>query len=138
VYDHGGNHLNNTVEFALDGQHYRYAHSSIGFGGRSCQPMDCLQVLEADGTTLVEVGCAVDQTHPVASVRVRAAGRPRARHRNCTPVSMKYVSASGAGATAVKDLMASGASSRVPSGAVKRRETGRGKGPTPCGTTQVP
>ncbi len=74
LYDHGGNHLNNTVEFALDGQHYRYAHSSIGFGGRSCQPMDCLQVFEADGTTLVEDGCTVDRTLPIVCAPVEAAG----------------------------------------------------------------
>ncbi|GEM_PF-1777443 len=74
LYDHGGNHLNNTVEFVLDGQRYRYAHSSIGFGGRSCQPMDCLQVFEADGTTLVEDGCTVDRTLPVVCAPVEAAG----------------------------------------------------------------
>ncbi len=74
LYDHGGNHLNNTVEFALDGLHYRYAHSSIGFGGRSCQPMDCLQVFEADGTTLVEDGCTVDRSLPIVCAPVEAAG----------------------------------------------------------------
>jgi len=74
LYDHGGNHFNNTVEFVLDGLHYRYAHSSIGFGGRSCQPMDCLQVFEADGTTLVEDGCTMDRTLPVVCAPVEAAG----------------------------------------------------------------
>jgi len=74
LYDHGGNHFNNTVEFVLDGRHFRYAHSSIGFGGRSCQPMDCLQVFEADGTTLVEDGCTMDRTLPVTCAAVEAAG----------------------------------------------------------------
>ncbi len=74
LYDHGGNHLNNTIEFVLEGSHYRFAHSSIGFGGRSCQPMDCLQVYRADGTTLVEDGCTVDRTLPVTCAAVEAAG----------------------------------------------------------------
>lgn len=74
LYDHGGNHLNNTIEFVLEGSHYRFAHSSIGFGGRSCQPMDCLQVYRADGTTLVEDGCTVDRTLPVVCAAVESAG----------------------------------------------------------------
>ena len=73
-YDHGGNHFNNTFEFTLAGKRYRYAHSSIGFGGRSCQPPDCLQVYGDDGTTLLEDGCTVDRTLPVACVAVEAGG----------------------------------------------------------------
>ena len=74
LYDHGGNHFNNFVEFDYGGNRYRVTHSSIGFGYRACQPPDCLQVYAADGTTLVEDGCTVDRTLPVACVQVEAGG----------------------------------------------------------------
>jgi hypothetical protein len=74
LYDHGGNHFNNTLEFDYGDQHYRIAHSTIGFGGRSCQPPDCVQVFEEDGTTLVEDGCTKARTLPVTCVAIEAAG----------------------------------------------------------------
>lgn len=74
AYDHGGNHFNNTIEFSYLGSLYRIAHSSIGFGGRSCQPPDCIQVYEQDGATLVEDGCTVERTLPVVCVAVETGG----------------------------------------------------------------
>jgi hypothetical protein len=73
-YDHGGNHFNNTFEFDHGDQHYRMAHSSIGFGGRACQPPDCVQLFEQDGTTLVEDGCTKNRTFPATCVTIEEAG----------------------------------------------------------------
>lgn len=56
-YEWGGNHHNDKFRFTYDGKVYEYFHSSHGFGGRSCQEMDCMRVYEADGTTLIEDGC---------------------------------------------------------------------------------
>jgi hypothetical protein len=74
LYDHGGNHFNNTFEFDYKDQHYRFAHSTIGFGGRSCQPPDCVQIFESDATTLVEDGCTKERTLPVTCVQIEEAG----------------------------------------------------------------
>ena len=56
-YEWGGNHHNDKFRFAYDGKVYEYFHSSYGWGGRSCQEMDCIRVFESDGTTLIEDGC---------------------------------------------------------------------------------
>ena len=56
-YEWGGNHHNDKFRFTYDGKVYEYFHSSYGFGGRSCQEMDCMRVYEADGTTLIEDVC---------------------------------------------------------------------------------
>ena len=56
-YEWGGNHHNDKFRFAYDGKVYEYFHSSYGWGGRSCQEMDCMRVFESDGTTLIEDGC---------------------------------------------------------------------------------
>ena len=56
-YEWGGNHHNDKFRFTYDGKVYEYFHSSYGFGGCSCQEMDCMRVYEADGTTLIEDGC---------------------------------------------------------------------------------
>ena len=56
-YEWGGNHHNDKFRFTYDGKVYEYFHSSYGFGGRSCQEMDCIRVFESDGTTLIEDGC---------------------------------------------------------------------------------
>jgi hypothetical protein len=69
-YDFGGNHANDSLEFDYAGRHYRYFHSSLGFGGRACQPMDCLQIYESDATTLVEDGCTMERTLPVVCVPI--------------------------------------------------------------------
>lgn len=56
-YEWGGNHHNDKFRFTYDGKVYEYFHSSYGWGGRSCQEMDCMRFFESDGTTLVEDGC---------------------------------------------------------------------------------
>jgi hypothetical protein len=55
AYDWGGNHNNDFLEFDWQGKHFKYYHSSFGFGWRACQPMDCIQVYE--GGKLTEDGC---------------------------------------------------------------------------------
>ena len=57
TYEWGGNHHNDKFRFTFDGKVYEYFHSSYGWGGRSCQEMDCMRVFESDGTTLIEDGC---------------------------------------------------------------------------------
>lgn len=62
VYDWGGNHHNDSFRFSYDGKVFQYSHSSIsGFAFRRCHEMDCLKVYEADGTTLIEDGCNMDE-----------------------------------------------------------------------------
>ncbi|MBN1773846.1 MAG: hypothetical protein JXB32_21475 [Deltaproteobacteria bacterium] len=73
AYDWGGNHHNDSLEFAFGGRRYLAYHSSIGFGWRACHPMDCLQVSDATGTML-EDGCTCDRTVPAVCVQVRSDG----------------------------------------------------------------
>jgi hypothetical protein len=40
-YDYGGNHHNDTITFTLDNETHVLWHSSIGYGGRRCAPIDC-------------------------------------------------------------------------------------------------
>ncbi len=74
-YDFGGNHHYDTLRFALDGAYYLYAHSSIGYGGRSCQNPDCLQrTSDAAYNTVVDDGCTAARTHPIVCVDVAQGG----------------------------------------------------------------
>ncbi|MBI5542317.1 MAG: hypothetical protein HY901_00385 [Deltaproteobacteria bacterium] len=68
LYDYGGNHHNDSLEFDFQGKHYRYYHSSFGWGFRSCMPPDCLEVYQ--GATLEEDGCRSGRTLPVVCVEV--------------------------------------------------------------------
>jgi hypothetical protein len=63
AYDWGGNHHNDTLDASWGARRFRWNHSSFGFGFRVCQPMDCLQVLDAGGN-IVEDGCTCDRTLP--------------------------------------------------------------------------
>ena len=72
-YDWGGNHHNDALEFEFGGRHYRVFHSSIGWGFRVCQPMDCVQVSDTGGT-LLEDGCTCDRTIPAVCVEVQTDG----------------------------------------------------------------
>jgi len=74
VYDYGGNHQNDFLEFDFGDYDYRYWHSSFGWGWRACQPMDCLQVYEPGSENFVEDGCTKDRTLPVVCVQVGADG----------------------------------------------------------------
>ena len=72
-YDYGGRHHNDEITAEIEGASWRFAHSSYGFGFRVCQPMDCLQRLDAGGA-VVEDGCTVERTLPIACVPVDADG----------------------------------------------------------------
>jgi hypothetical protein len=73
MYDIGGNHQNDFFEFDYEGIHFKYYHSSFGFGWRVCQPMDCIQVLE--GLEVVEDGCVPkERSLPIVCVPVAADG----------------------------------------------------------------
>jgi len=73
LYDWGGNHRNDFLDFQYQGVRFRYYHSSFGFGWRACQNMDCLQVLNED-LTVVEDGCTCDRTLPAVCARVGTDG----------------------------------------------------------------
>jgi hypothetical protein len=73
-YDWGGNHHNDSIAFDYGGRHYRYSHSSLGYGYRACQSMDCMQTYQSDGLTLVEDGCTMQRTLPVVCVAIGADG----------------------------------------------------------------
>ncbi len=70
-YDYGGNHANDFLNFDYGGKSYEYNHSSLGYGGRSCQPMDCTRV---DDGQAVEDGCTMDRTLPVVCVAIEPDG----------------------------------------------------------------
>lgn len=73
-YDFGGNHANDWVEVPYQGKVYRFFHSTLGFGGRRCQPMDCVQIKDTDENVL-EDGCTKERTVPVTCVVVDADGK---------------------------------------------------------------
>jgi hypothetical protein len=56
-YEWGGNHHVENLNFTYNGNVFRYAQSTMGWGGRPCQSMDCLKVFESDGKTYIENGC---------------------------------------------------------------------------------
>lgn len=56
-YEWGGNHHVERLQFVYKGNIFRYAQSTMGWGGRPCQNMDCLKVFESDGKTYIENGC---------------------------------------------------------------------------------
>lgn len=69
-YDWGGNHHNDFLEFTYSGTKYKYYHSSFGYGWRSCQNMDCIQV----GDPVTEDGCTKERTLPAVCQQVQADG----------------------------------------------------------------
>ena len=56
-YEWGSNHHVEHLRFTYKENIFRYAQSTMGWGGRPCQNMDCLKVFESDGKTYVENGC---------------------------------------------------------------------------------
>jgi hypothetical protein len=72
-YDYGGNHHNDFFEFDWQGEHFKYYHSTFGFGWRACQPMDCMTVSEPGGAE-IEDGCTTDRTLPLTCVPIKADG----------------------------------------------------------------
>lgn len=72
-YDYGGNHHNDAVSFDFEGRTHKYDHSSLGYGGRRCQPMDCMVVYAAGSATVVETdGCTSARTLPEVCVAIKA------------------------------------------------------------------
>jgi len=73
VYEWGGGHHNDTLEVDVEGNRFRYNHSTYGFGFRACQPPDCLEVYAAAGG-LVEDGCNPMRSLPEICVLVQLDG----------------------------------------------------------------
>ncbi|HPA58115.1 MAG TPA: hypothetical protein PLT70_11890, partial [bacterium] len=69
-YDWGGNHHNDFLEFSYSGKKFKIYHSSFGYGWRSCQNMDCMQV----GDPVTEDGCTKERTLPSVCQEVSADG----------------------------------------------------------------
>jgi hypothetical protein len=73
-YDWGGGHHNDSLSFDYEGKTYKYYHSSIGFGFRSCQPMDCLNVYARGATTPETEGCSKARALPEVCVPIEPGG----------------------------------------------------------------
>jgi hypothetical protein len=73
-YSYGDVHNNDYLTFDYQGATYKYYHSSIGFGYRKCQPMDCINVYALDSTTLQTEGCSSARTLPEVCVLINAGG----------------------------------------------------------------
>jgi hypothetical protein len=84
-YDWGGNHHNDWITIAVEGDYYTIYHSSLGWGGRACAPPDCVlscrdgAICEPYGDTVREDGCAREAGSgpppvPVVCVQVNADG----------------------------------------------------------------
>jgi hypothetical protein len=69
LYDVGGNHRNDYIEFTWQSVRFKLYHSSFGFGFRACHPMDCVQIL-GSGVPIIEDGCTKDRTIPVTCVPI--------------------------------------------------------------------
>lgn len=69
-YDWGGNHHNDFLNFTYSGKKFKIYHSSFGFGWRSCQNMDCMQV----GDPVTEDGCTKERTMPSVCQEVSVDG----------------------------------------------------------------
>ena len=68
----GGNHHVQKLWFTYKGKVFRYGQSSLGFGGRPCQGMDCLNVFESDRKTYVVNGCDEQRSIPIVCNGVNA------------------------------------------------------------------
>jgi hypothetical protein len=73
-YDYGGNHQNNFMEFDYEGKHFKYYHSSFGWGWRCCQNMDCTIVSDATSKTVILDGCTKDRALPIVCSQIKADG----------------------------------------------------------------
>ncbi|MBN2802040.1 MAG: hypothetical protein JXR91_02980 [Deltaproteobacteria bacterium] len=73
VYDWGGNHHNDSLQFTFNGTIFKYYHSSFGFGWRSCNTMDCIQILNSDGS-VKEDGCGCDRALPIVCKQIQKDG----------------------------------------------------------------
>jgi hypothetical protein len=73
-YDYGGGHHNDSLRFDYQGKSYRYYHSSFGFGFRSCQPMDCIDVYAPGATAVQTAGCTSARALPEICVLIKTDG----------------------------------------------------------------
>lgn len=73
-YDWGGNHHNDMLSFTYGGNGYDYYHSSFGFGWRSCNDMDCLQVSVGATGTVTNDGCTSTRTLPQVCSQIATNG----------------------------------------------------------------
>jgi hypothetical protein len=71
-YEWGGNHHVQKLWFTYKGKVFRYGQSSLGWGGRPCQGMDCLNVFESDRKIYVVNGCDEQRSIPIVSNGVDA------------------------------------------------------------------
>lgn len=74
VYEWGGNHHNDQINFVFDNKKFSYNHSSFGFGWRICSEMDCLQVRDSNGNDIVD-GCTKDRSLPIVCRQVDEDGK---------------------------------------------------------------
>ena len=72
-YEWGSNHHVEQLWFTYKGNVFRYSQSTMGWGGRPCQNMDCLKVFESDGKTYVENGCN-ERSLPIVCRNINSKG----------------------------------------------------------------
>ena len=73
-YHGGGNHRIFGLQFMYKGKVFKYDYSTMGMGGRPCQNMDCMMVLESDGKTVVQNGCDEDRSLPIVCRHAKVDG----------------------------------------------------------------
>ena len=73
-YHGGGNHGIFGLQFTYKGKVFKYNYSTMGMGGRPCQNMDCMMVLESDGKTVVQNGCDEDRSLPIVCRHAKVDG----------------------------------------------------------------
>ena len=73
-YHGGGNHGIFGLQFTYKGKVFKYDYSTMGMGGRPCQNMDCMMVLESDGKTMVQNGCDEDRSLPIVCRHAKVDG----------------------------------------------------------------
>ena len=73
-YHGGGNHRIFGLQFTYKGKVFKYDYSTMGMGGRPCQNMDCMKVLESDGKTVVQNGCDEDRSLPIVCRHAKVNG----------------------------------------------------------------
>ena len=73
-YHGGGNHRIFGLQFMYKGKVFKYDYSTMGMGGRPCQNMDCMMVLESDGKTVVQNGFDEDRSLPIVCRHAKVDG----------------------------------------------------------------
>lgn len=73
-YHGGGNHRIFGLQFTYKGKVFKYDYSTMGMGGRPCQNMDCMKVLESDGKTVAQNGCGEERSLPIVCRHAKADG----------------------------------------------------------------